>query len=218
MVHQAVQGVAALQIPGEHLGDDRRFGRVLIDPRGVAGPIGRHPVAVRGAGPGEHLAGFEPALSASPHAFSDQRPLILGDRPSDLEQELVVRVLGHRPVEELDAAAVLLQLLKDEHLMDIVSRQSIRIGDEGLLERGHGRPIAEAVEAGPLERGPAVTVVTEDVPLSERPASGLEMRPQPVDLLFDGLCLGLPPGRYTYIDRDSHRCSPTCGMTARDPT
>jgi hypothetical protein len=52
-------------------------------------------------------------LPASSHPFGDQGPLILGDRPADLEQELVVRVLGHRPVEELDAAAVLLQLLEE---------------------------------------------------------------------------------------------------------
>ena len=204
VIDQPVQGVAALQVPGEHLGDDGRLGRVLVDPRGVAGPVGRHPVAVRGAGPGEHLAGLELALSASPHPFGDQGPLILGDRPADLEQELVVRVLGHRPVEELDAAAVLLQLLEEEHLMDIVSRQPIRIGDEDRVERGHGRPIAEPVEAGPLERGAAVAVVTEDVPLGQWPALGLEMRPQPVDLLVDGLCLGLSLGRDTHIDRDSH--------------
>ena len=143
-------------------------------------------------------------MSASPHPFGDQGALILGDRPADLERELVVRVLGHRPVEELDAAAVLLQLLQQEHLMDIVSRQPIRIGDEDLVERGHGRAIAEPVEAGPLERGAAVAVVTEDVPLGQRPALRLEMCPQPVDLLFDGLCLGLSLGRDTHIDRDPH--------------
>lgn len=187
MIDQPMQGVAALEVPGEHLGNDGRLGRVLVDSRGVAGPVGRHPVAVRGTGPREHLAGLELALPASPHALGDQGPLILGDRPSDLEQELVVRVLGHRPVEELDAAAVLLQLLEQEHLMDIVSRQPIRIGDEDLVERGHGRAIAEPVEAGPLERGTAVSVVTEDVSLGQRPALRLEMCPQPVDLLFDGL-------------------------------
>jgi hypothetical protein len=113
VVDQPVQGTAAFGIPGEHAGDDRRFVRVGVDPRGVAGPVGRHPVAVGGAGPGEHLAGLELALSAPPHPFGDQGPLVLGDRAADLEQELVVRVLGHRPVEELDATAVLLQLLKE---------------------------------------------------------------------------------------------------------
>jgi hypothetical protein len=208
VIDQPVQGVAALQVPGEHLGDDGRLGRILVDPRGVARPVGGHPVAVRGAGPGEHLAGLELALSASPHALGDQRSLILGDRPADLEQELVVRVLGHRPVEEHDATAMLLQLLEEEHLMDIIPRQPIRISDEDLVERGHGRPIAEPVQAGALERGAAVAVVTEDVLLEQRPAVGLEMRPQPVDLLLDGLRLGLSLGRDAHIDGDSHRCSP----------
>src|SRR3954468_3723275 len=100
--------------------------------------------------------------------------------------------------------------------MDIVPRKPIRIGDEDLVERGHGRPIAEPVEAGPLERGAAVAVVTEDVPLGQRPAPRLEMGPQPVDLLLDGLCLGLSLGRDTYTDRDSHWCPPTRGSTTRD--
>jgi hypothetical protein len=134
VIDQPMQGVAALEVPGEHLSDDGSLGRILVDPRGVARPVGRHPVAVRGASPGEHLAGLELALSTSPHAFGDQRPLILGDRPSDLEQELVMRVLGHRPVEELDATTVFLQLLEQKYLMNIVTCQPIRVGDEDLVE------------------------------------------------------------------------------------
>ena len=172
VVDQPVQGAAALGVPGEHLGDDGRLGRVEVDPRGVAGPVGRHPVAVGGAGPGEHLAGPEAALPAAPRALGDQGPLVLGDGPADLEQELVVRVLGHRAVEELDAAALGLQLLEQEDLVDVVAGQPVGVGQEDRVEGGHGRRVAEAVEAGPLERGAAVAVVTEDVRLGELPSPG----------------------------------------------
>jgi hypothetical protein len=53
---------------------------------------------------------------------------------TDLEQELVMRVLGHRPVEELDATTVFLQLLEQKYLMNIVTCQPIRVGDEDLVE------------------------------------------------------------------------------------
>ena len=170
---QPMQGAAALGVPGEHLGDDGRLGRVEVDARRVAGPVGRHPVAVRGAGPGEHLASPVAALAAAPRPLGDQGPLVLGDGAADLEQELVVRVPGHRAVEELDAAALGLQLLEQEGLVDEVAGQPVGVGQEDRVEGGRGRRVAEAVEAGPLERGAAVAVVTEDVRLGELPAPGL---------------------------------------------
>jgi hypothetical protein len=118
---------------------------------------------------------------------------------------LVVRVLGHRPIEELDLTTVLLQLLDQEHMMDIVTRQSIGICDEHLVERSQGRPVAEAVKAGPFERGAAVAVIAKDVLLGELPALSLDVPPQPLDLLIDGLCLCLALCRNTHIDCNSHR-------------
>jgi hypothetical protein len=84
--------------------------------------------------------------------------------------------------------------------MDIVSRQSIGIGDEHRVERGQSRAVAEAIEAGPLERGAAVAVIAEDVALGELPPAVREMGPQAVDLLVDGLRLRLSLRRDTDID------------------
>ena len=76
----------------------------------------------RSAGPLQ-LAGPEPPLPAPPGPLGDQRPLVLGDRPADLEEQLVVRVPGHRPVEELNPAAVPLELVEQEDLEDVVAGQ-----------------------------------------------------------------------------------------------
>jgi hypothetical protein len=54
------------------------------------------------------------------HALADQGALVLGDGAADLQQELVVRVSAHRPVEELDLGTVPLQFLDEQHLMDVV--------------------------------------------------------------------------------------------------
>jgi len=40
-----------------------------------------------------------------PHSLADQGALVLGDRPADLEQELLMWGVADRLVEELDAAA-----------------------------------------------------------------------------------------------------------------
>src|SRR6185437_14802532 len=85
VLDQPEQGVAVLQVPGEYLGDDGGLGRFLVDPRGVARPVGRDAIAVGRAGPREHLAGPELALAAAAGALGDQRALVLGDRPADLQ-------------------------------------------------------------------------------------------------------------------------------------
>jgi hypothetical protein len=65
------------------------------------------------------------AQAAPPGPLGDQRPLVFGDGAADLERELVVRVAGHRAVEELDAAALGLQLLEQEGLVDEVASQPV---------------------------------------------------------------------------------------------
>ena len=79
--------------------------------------------------------------------------------------------------EELDAAAVGLQLLEQEGLVDVVAGQPVGVGQEDRVEGGHGRRLAEAVQAGAFERGAAVAVVTEDVRLGQLPAPGLGVAP-----------------------------------------
>jgi hypothetical protein len=64
----------------------------------------------------------------------------------DLEQELIVRVLAHRLVEELHGSAVPFQLLDEQHLMNIVAGEPIRRSDEDVVEPGIGRRIAQVIQ------------------------------------------------------------------------
>jgi hypothetical protein len=81
--------------------------------------------AVGGPTPGQQLATAPPRLSASSPPVSDQGAFIRGHRPPDLEQELIVWVLTHRPVEALDRPAPLGECLDEEHWMHIVAGQPI---------------------------------------------------------------------------------------------
>ena len=128
-----------------------------------------------------------------------RRPLVLGDRPADLQEQLVLGVVGERPVGELDPAAVALEFLQEEDLVDVVARQPVGVGDQDAVELGQGGEVAEPVEAGAPQRGPGVAVVAEDVVLGELPSAVSGDVPQTVELLIDGSgsgpAVGSRPGR-----------------------
>jgi len=65
-----------------------------------------------------HLILLSPS---SPHALGDQTPFIFGDCSTDLQQKLIVRVLAHGPIDELDLASLMFKFLHEEHLMDVVA-------------------------------------------------------------------------------------------------
>ena len=140
--------------------------------------------------------------------LGDERPLVLGDGPADLEQQLVLRVVGERPVGELDPAAAALQLLQKQDLVDGVAGQPVGVGDEDAVELGRRGEVAELVEAGATQRRPGVPVVAEDVVILERPLALRDAAAQAVELLVDGLRLGLALGRDPGVDRGSHRHPP----------
>jgi hypothetical protein len=84
---------------------------------------------------------------------------------------LVLRVIGERPVGELHPAAVTLEFLHEQDLMDRVTREPIRIGDEDAIELGQGGEIPELVEAGTPRPGPGIAAVSEDVIFRELPTA-----------------------------------------------
>jgi hypothetical protein len=89
--------------------------------------------------------------------------LVLGDRPTDLEQEVIVRGVAHRLVEELDRRAGALQFFEQEHLVDVVAGEAVGGGDEDAVVVIESHLIAQAVEGGAVEGSAAAPLVTEDV-------------------------------------------------------
>ncbi len=57
----------------------------------------------------------------------DQVALVFGHRSADLQHELVVGILAHRPLEKLDLAATFFQFLNQEHLIDILAGKSCHL-------------------------------------------------------------------------------------------
>ena len=124
--------VVDLQVPGDAVppGDVTvAVGALAADPLPVPGLL--------------QLAAAEP--------LGEDGPLVFGDGPLDLEQELVVRVVGDRPLDELDLAGGLAELLQQQDLVGIAPSESVGAVDADDFEFALVGGVAEAVEGGAVE-------------------------------------------------------------------
>ena len=104
-----------------------------------------------------------------------------------------MRVLAHGSIEEFDGGAMLLELLNQQHLMDVVAGQTIGRGDQKTLKACTGG-IAQGIEPRPLETGAALPFVPKDVLRSQIRAMRQSIGPQAVNLLVRRLALNLTLG------------------------
>ena len=212
---EPVDGRLGFEVPLEQLRYQRRLRGVRPDPGRLPRPVGVQPVPEWRRGPRQQRARAQPGLPPAAHPLGDQRPLVLRDRPADLQQQLIVRVGAHRPVQELHLAAVPGQLLDQQHLMDIVAGQPVRRGHHDDVQIGQPRMISQPVQPRPSQAGAAIAVITVDVLVIQLPATLRDRRAQPVKLLLDTLRLGLADGRHPRIHRRPHQAPPP--RSASDP-
>ena len=214
-LHQSHDGHALVGVPGEEITDHRRLRLVQPHAGRIPRAIRVEPIAVGRSCPGQQGAGAQLAQAAAAHALGNQRALILGHGTPDLQQQLIVRVTAHRPVEELHLRPMLLQLLDQEHLMNVVASQAVRRGDQDAIQPGTRRCVAQAVQAGAAQHSPAATVVAEDPLGRQGPAPHRGVGVQPLELLFSGLRLGLALGRYSGVGGYLHGGSPPVRLSER---
>jgi hypothetical protein len=82
---------------------------------------------------------------------------------------VVMGVLAHRPLQEVDLAAMPLQLLQQHHLVHVVAGQPVGGGDEHAVQRRCRHRVAQPVQTRPLQARATVAVVAEDVLLPQVP-------------------------------------------------
>jgi hypothetical protein len=160
---EPVHGRLRLQVPVEQLRDQHRLGLLHPDPGRIPGPLGVQPVAEWRRGPGQQRACPQLGLPPAAHPLGDQRALILGDRPTDLQQQLIVGIVTHRPIQKLHLAAVPAQLVDEQHLMDVVAGQPVGCGDQHQVELGQCSMVPQPVQARSAQAGTAVAVIAVDV-------------------------------------------------------
>jgi hypothetical protein len=109
-----------VSIPRKALGNHRGVDRIEPQTLGITGALRVLHVAVQGYAPGEQWPSAYFGWAATAHSVSDESASILGHRALDLEQELIMWVLTHRPRQKLDRTASLDKFAAEEPLVDIV--------------------------------------------------------------------------------------------------
>jgi len=167
-----------------------------------------HLVAEGRAGPGQQAPRPQVGQPSAPHPLGDEATLVLRDRAPDLQEELIVRIMGHGAIDEDHRAAVLLEFLDQEHLMDVFAGQAVRRRQRHHAKGGTGRGITQAVKAGTGQPGSTVPLITIDVLRGKGPPLRSAVGLQALQLLFDGLGLRLPGRRDPHLDCGVHQSPP----------
>jgi hypothetical protein len=98
-----------------------------------------------------------------------------------------------------------LEFFEDDHLVHVVARKTVGSADQHHIEGCPRCLITQGIKAWPLELGPSVAIISENMRFLDDPTRLLsDVGPQERYLLFDRLRLLLPLRRYSDIERCSH--------------
>ena len=124
----------------------------LVDdqPRGQGAAPRLVPVPVRGLGAEDMpVSCFLQFAAAEP--LRQHRTLILGNGALDLQQELVVGVVGDRVVQEHHLAVRAAELLEQQDLVGILARQPVRAEHRHGIDRSVTDGVPQAVQPWPVQ-------------------------------------------------------------------
>jgi hypothetical protein len=195
-----------------------QFGLGVIDHEMAGhGIVARHvAVAVRGAATEVMPVTCLLQLAAA-EALAQHGALVLGDGALDLQQQLVIRVIRDRVLQERHLAARPAELLEQQDLIGVAPRQTVGAQHRDEVDSAVADRVAQGVEAGSVEPGATVALVTEDVLLRELVPSSRSPAPQGSELAVDGLLAFLALGRDAGIEGGAHGgLTSACGRERAD--
>jgi hypothetical protein len=111
----------------------------------------------------DDLAFACPLQLAAPEPIGQHGALVFGNGALDLQQQLVVRVVGDRVVQEHHHAAGTPELLEQQHLVCVFAGQAIGGGHGDNLDGPVANGVAQGIQAWTIEPRAAVSLVAEDV-------------------------------------------------------
>src|SRR4051812_18678736 len=112
-----------------------------------------------------------------------------------------MRILAHRTIQKLNFTAGAFKLFYDQHLVNEAPRRAVGAGNQYSLKAGTTHSISQLIQAGSIQTGPAVPVISEKTILRQRLSFPGQVSLQTLHLLLNGLCLRLPIGRDPNVDR-----------------
>jgi hypothetical protein len=151
---------------------------------------------------------------AAAEALAHDGALVLGDGALDLQQQLVVRVVRDRVLQERHLATRLSELLEQQHLIGITPREAVGAQHRDVPDSTVADGVAQGIKARSVEPRAAVSLVAEDVRLVQLMPPGGRPGPQGGELAVDGLLALLPFGGHAGVDGDVHGGIPLMGKSA----
>jgi hypothetical protein len=103
---------------------------------------------------------------AAPEPFGQHGTLILGNGSLNLQQQLIIRVVGDGMVQEDHLASDAAELLQQQDLIGVFAGQTVRAEHRNYVDGGITDRIAQPIQTGPVQTGSAVTLVSEDMCVS----------------------------------------------------
>ena len=153
---------------------------------------------------------------AASRPLQDLRALVLRDHALHLHEQLVLRRLARRAVEEDRRDPLLAQLVEQQHLVGVLARQAVGAVHVQPVDASLGDPIAQPLERGPHQRRAAEAVVEVNVLGQQHVAVGRHALLERRDLAVDRGLLRLLLGRNARVNRDRlHRLPPCRRRTVR---
>jgi hypothetical protein len=208
MLDQSVEGSVFLQIKCEHLTHDRRFRFVDRDFGGISRVIWIDLIPINRLGPGQQNPSPVFSLTPATHPVGNQDAFILCNRASDLQNQLVMRVLADRAIQEFDLTTIFFPFFQQQHLVNIVPRQTIRCRYHNTVDLSGSDSVSQVIQTRPVEACATVAIISKDVLLRQIPSLLADIGHQPFQLLFDCLGLDLALGRDPGINCYLHVAPP----------
>jgi hypothetical protein len=199
-----------VSIPGKDLTYNVGFDRINLYPAWISGSLRVQDISVWRSSPRQQASGSKFGLPPTSHSLGNQVALIFGHRPTDLKQELVMRIIIlHWAFKKLDVTTQCFHFVNQQNLMNIFTRQSIRCGYQDQFESCHAGGISQSIQARTIELGTRVTIIAINMFRCQLPIGMLgNSHLQSLNLLFYTLTLHLTVGRYSGIKGDLHGHSP----------
>ena len=106
---------------------------------------------------------------------------------SNLQDQLIMGIVTHGSIRKFYGASVTLPFFQNNHLMHVVTRQSIWGCHQHTLKFGHRGCIAQPIQTGAIQPGPTVALVSKNMLGRQLPALRRDMGLQAVQLLLNRL-------------------------------
>ncbi len=208
VLDQSIQSSFFLQIEMKHFPHNGCFDFVNRHFGGIAGMIRVQLISKQWLGPWQQKSSSEFGLTPSTHPIGNQSALIFRHSASNLQKQLVMRIMTERPLQKFELTVAFLPLFHQQHLMNIIPSQTIWRSDHHAVNFPSRYPISQAIQSRPVQVGSADRLISKDIFRRQFPPFLRYIGQQPFQLLFNGLGLSLMLSRYSRIDRYSHKAPP----------